>query len=317
MIGCEAADLHPPKVQGSARTFRHVGGFYAPGRDVEPIHLHDVQAQQGPSAGQDGVEGHLAELLSGRQDRGPRSQRDRQVDPAADHGRRRHRVPGRGPARARRLGRPARAGAAPGRVQGRAGQRRGRRARAARAARPLQRAVDELLRRDRGRVRAPPGPDRRRRRLGARPDARPGDGRPALPARRRRRERVEGGERRRVALARLLLPSPTCCCSTSPPTTSTPSPSPGWSAIWPTTRARSSPSPTIATSSTTSRAGFSSWTAATGCRSRATTRRGSSRRRSGSPRRRRPSRPASARSSRSSSGCARTRRAGARRPRRA
>ena len=49
---------------------------------------------------------------------------------------------------------------------------------------PLQRAVHELLRRDRGRVRPPAGPDRRRRRLGARPDARPGDGRAALSSRR-------------------------------------------------------------------------------------------------------------------------------------
>ena len=54
----------------------------------------------------------------------------------------------------------------------------------ARPAGPLQRAVHELLRRDRGRVRPPAGPDRRRRRLGARPDARPGDGRAALSARR-------------------------------------------------------------------------------------------------------------------------------------
>ena len=59
--------------------------------------------------------------------------------------------------------------------------------RAARAARPLQRARRELLRRDRGRVRAPAGADRRRRRLEPRHAARQGDGRAALPARRRRR----------------------------------------------------------------------------------------------------------------------------------
>ena len=53
--------------------------------------------------------------------------------------------------------------------------------------------------------------------------------------------------------AKLLLPRPsTCCCSTSPPTTSTPSPSCGWSSTCNTTRAPSSPSPTTATSSTTS-----------------------------------------------------------------
>ena len=46
--------------------------------------------------------------------------------------------------------------------------------------------------------------------------------------------------------------SPTCCCSTSRPTTSTPRASRGSSASCRTTRARSSRSPTIATSSTTS-----------------------------------------------------------------
>ena len=80
-----------------------------------------------------------------------------------------------------------------------------------------------------------------------------------------------GGERRRVALCRLLLARPTCCCSTSRPTTSTPSRSTGWSATWPSTRARSSPSPTIATSSTTSPAGSSSSTAAAASPTRATT----------------------------------------------
>ncbi len=72
-------------------------------------------------------------------------------------------------------------------------------------------------------------------------------------------------------------PSPTCSCSTSPPTTSTPSRSPGWSGTCTTTRARWSRSPTTATSSTTWPAGSSSWTAARGFRSRATTPRGSSR----------------------------------------
>ena len=66
----------------------------------------------------------------------------------------------------------------------------------ARPAGPLQRAVHELLRRDRGRVRAAPGPDRRGRRVGARLDARPGDGRAALPA---GRLAGHGLERRRAA----------------------------------------------------------------------------------------------------------------------
>ncbi len=48
---------------------------------------------------------------------------------------------------------------------------------------------------------------------------------------------LSGGERRRVALCRLLLSSPICCCSTSRRTTSTPSPSRGSSASWPSTGA--------------------------------------------------------------------------------
>ena len=81
-----------------------------------------------------------------------------------------------------------------------------------------------------------------------------------------------------------------CCCrkpdmllSTSPPTTSTPSRWTGSNASlrdYP--RARSWPSPTTATSSTTSPAGSSSSTAARAFHARATTRPGSSRRRSAS-----------------------------------
>ena len=52
---------------------------------------------------------------------------------------------------------------------------------------PLQRARRELLRGDGRRVRAPAGPDRRRRRLEPRHAARVRDGRPAPAARRRRR----------------------------------------------------------------------------------------------------------------------------------
>jgi ABC-type multidrug transport system ATPase subunit len=73
--------------------------------------------------------------------------------------------------------------------------------------------------------------------------------------------KLSGGERRRVI--------------------STPSRSRGWRSTSRTTRAPSSPSPTIATSSTTSPAGSSSSIAATASRSRATTRAGSSRRKSG------------------------------------
>ena len=166
-------------------------------------------------------------------------------------------------------------------------------------ARPLQRARRQLLRRDRRRVRAPAGADRRGRRLEPRHPARPGDGRAAAAARRRRRHEAL----RRRAPPRRALPAaararPTCCCSTSRPTTSTPSRSPGSSSTSRSTRAPSWPSPTIATSSTTSRAGSSSSTAATASRSRATTRAGSSRSRRASPRRSARSPRASARSQR-------------------
>ena len=179
-------------------------------RDVEPIHLHDVQAVPDAPAGQDrcsrtspsasspgakigvlGLNGSgkstLLRIMAGQ----------------------RQGVPRRGAARARRDRRAARAGAAPRRDQGRARQRRGRRRRAARPARPLQRARRELLRRDRRRVRAPAGPDRRGRRL---------EPRHACSTRRWTRcacppgdadvTTLSGGERRRVALCRLLLSAP-------------------------------------------------------------------------------------------------------------
>ena len=69
--------------------------------------------------------------------------------------------------------------------------------------------VDELLRRDRGRVRAAAGPDRRGRRLEPRPacSTRRWTRCAARPAT-RRVTTLSGGERRRVALARLLLSQP-------------------------------------------------------------------------------------------------------------
>ena len=69
--------------------------------DVLPIHLHDAPALQAPPAGQDGAQRHHARVLPGREDRRARLQRLRQVDAAADHGRRRSGVPRRGRARAR------------------------------------------------------------------------------------------------------------------------------------------------------------------------------------------------------------------------
>ena len=74
----------------------------------------------------------------------------------------------------------------------------------ARAARPLQRARGELLRRDRRRVRAPAGQDRRGRRVEPRHAARPGDGRAAAAARRRRRDEAL---RRRAPPRRALPPA--------------------------------------------------------------------------------------------------------------
>ncbi len=105
-----------------------------------------------------------------------------------DHGRDRHRVRRPGPAGPQRHGRTAGAGARARSRQGRQGQRRGRRRRDPRAARSLQRAVDELLRRDRRRVLPRAGADRRRRRLEPRHHARVRHGRAALPAARRRRD---------------------------------------------------------------------------------------------------------------------------------
>ena len=154
------------------------------------------------------------------------------------------------------------------------------------AAGPLQRARGQLLRRHRGRVRPPPGPHRRGRRLEPRHPARHGDGRAAPPAAgRRRQHRSRAASAAASRSAGCCSAHPTCCCSTSRPTTSTPSRWPGSSATSRSTRAPSWPSPTTATSSTTSPAGSSSWTAATASPSGATTRAGWSRSRRAWPRR--------------------------------
>ena len=179
------------------------GRIYPRLGDVEPIRLHHVQAEPDAPAGQAGAEGHLAQLHAGRQDRRAGPQRLRQVDAAADHGRRRHGVPRRGAARAGGHRRAARAGAAAGPGQGRARQRRGGRRRDPRAAGPLQRAGRELLGRDRRRVRPPPGPHRRRRRLEPRHAARHRDGRAAPAALGRRRHEAL----RRRAPPRRALPA--------------------------------------------------------------------------------------------------------------
>ena len=152
----------------------------------------------------------------------------------------------------------------------------------------LSRAVRraDVRRRDDGAARGAgrgAGPDRAARRLEPRPrcstsamdalrlPARPTPTWPRCPA-------ASGGGSR---CAGCCSPRPTCCCWTSRPTTWTPSRSPGWSSSSSASPAPCWPSPTIATSWTTSPAGSSSSTAATASPSRATTRRGWSRRRRG------------------------------------
>jgi len=49
---------------------------------------------------------------------------------------------------------------------------------------------------------------------------------------------LSGGSAAASRSAACCCRSPMCCCSTSPPTTSTPSRSPGWRAIWSSTRGR-------------------------------------------------------------------------------
>ena len=109
----------------------------------------------------------------------------------------------------------------------------------------------------------------------------------------------------RRAVPAAAVAGPTCCCSTSPPTTSTPS-RVAWLErfLQEYTRHRRRRHPRPLLPRQRRRAGSSSSTVAGASRSRATTRRGSSRSRSGSPARRRATRPGSAPSSASSSGCA-------------
>ena len=96
----------------------------------------------------------------------------------------------------------------------------------------------------------PPQPPRHRRVRGAHA------ARPLRPRRRRGPPAARAPQPRASARARRSPPSspprPTCCCSTSRPTTSTSTRSRCWRPRWPRARARSSPSPTTAGSSTRS-----------------------------------------------------------------
>jgi len=82
---------------------------------------------------------------------------------------------------------------------------------------------------------------------------------------------LSGGSGAGSPCASCFGPSRTCCCWTSRPTIWTPRASRGWSSTWRSIPARWWRSPTTATSSTTSRAGFWNSTAAAPTRMRATT----------------------------------------------
>ena len=213
------------------------------------------------------LQGHLAELLPGRQDRRARPQRRRQVDAAADHGRASTRSTA-----ARRSSRPARPSGCSSRSRSSTSPRT-----CAATSRTACAELRDLL--DRFNELAANYSDETadefarlqeqidaadawnldthaRHRRWTRCACPPGDADVTT---------LSGGERRRVALCRLLLlrARPAAARRADQP----PRRRVGRlarAATSRTTRARSSPSPTIATSSTTSPAGSSSSTAATG-----------------------------------------------------
>ena len=212
-------------------------------------------------------------FLPGREDRRARPERRRQVDAAADHGRAsRSRLPATPSSRpARRVGLP-RAGARARSREGRARERRGRRARAARPARPLQRDLGRVRRARRRLRRAARGAGEGAGR--DRPRATPGSWTRSSTARWTRCALPDGDRDvddalRRRAPTRRALPA---AALGARPAAARRADEPsrrrvglrGSSASSTTTRARSSPSPTIGTSSTTSPAGSSSSTAARG-----------------------------------------------------
>ena len=203
-----------------------------------PVHLSHGRAEQ-VLRHQEGSREPASVVLSGRQDRHPGPERRRQVDRAEDHGRPRQGVVGRSLARRGRDRRlpGAGAGARPGARRVR--QRHGRRRQEDRHHRALQRADDELFRRDGGRGAQAPGRDGPPEPVGSRAAGRDGDGSAGLPAQGSRRDQPVGRRAPpRGAVQAAALASPTCCCSTSRPTISTPKPRRGWKSTCAPTRAR-------------------------------------------------------------------------------
>jgi hypothetical protein len=217
-------------------------------------------------------------FLPGRQDRPAGPERRRQVDGAAHHGRRGHRLHRRGAPAARHQDRLPGTGAKLDPEQDRApgSRRRGRDHEARRreldevyAAYAEEGADFDKLAQGTG---APGG-------ILAAGDAHALEQQLEVAADALRLPpwdaiigKLSGGEKRRVALCRLLLSrSPTCCCSTNPPTISMPNRWNGWNSSSRASRAPWSPSPMTATSSTTPPSGSSNSTAAAAFRGRATT----------------------------------------------
>ena len=162
-----------------------------------------------------------------------------QVDAAEDHGRHRQGVHRRGLARRGRHRRLPAAGAAARPGAQRARQRHGGRRGEEGDPRPLQRADDELLRRDRRRGGEAPGRDRPAEPLGPRTAGRDGDGSAALPAGRcRRRPSCRAARDAASRSASCCCRQPDLCCSTSRPTISTPRPRRGWKSTCANIRAR-------------------------------------------------------------------------------